>query len=237
MAHHRRPARRDAALPARPRQQVRRLRHRRPRPPARGLQPGPQGSRPHRPRLGRLSRARSPTATLGDGAGTPALTGSRPSPGAQPPGTLLDRMQHHDKLKDDARQLAADIGDLAGRWDAAEEVNRNLGAEAQDAGERLMLLAGRRPPRPAAQTGAMQASCASSPPDSARHATTTTPWTSTRPAPPSTSSASSRPASPSSSGPWRPRSAGPRPTRRLAPGLPRRPQPVQAPPRNPPDIA
>ena len=41
-------------VPARPHQPVRRLRHRRPHPPARGLQPGPQGSRLHRPRPGRL---------------------------------------------------------------------------------------------------------------------------------------------------------------------------------------
>ena len=44
LAHHRRPARRDVPVPARPHQPVRRLRHRRPQPPARGLQPRPQGS-------------------------------------------------------------------------------------------------------------------------------------------------------------------------------------------------
>ncbi len=55
LAYHRRPARRDVTVPARPHQPVRRLRHRRPRPPARGLQPGPQGSRLHRPSAGRLT--------------------------------------------------------------------------------------------------------------------------------------------------------------------------------------
>ena len=41
-------------------QPVRRLRHRRPHPPARGIQPGPQGSRLHRPRPGRLTAVPGP---------------------------------------------------------------------------------------------------------------------------------------------------------------------------------
>lgn len=46
-----------------------------------------------------------------------------------------------DEIRDDARRLAAEIGDLAGRWDAIEEVDTDLGVEVQDKGERLMLLA------------------------------------------------------------------------------------------------
>jgi hypothetical protein len=58
-----------------------------------------------------------------------------------------------DAIRASAGRLAEEIDDLVDRWNATEEVNADLGAEVQDKGEQLMLLAGHL----AGATGAPQA--------------------------------------------------------------------------------
>lgn len=50
--------------------------------------------------------------------------------------------QDLDAIRGRARQLAEDIDELVEWWDFVEEADTHLGAEVQDKGERLMLLAG-----------------------------------------------------------------------------------------------
>jgi hypothetical protein len=47
-----------------------------------------------------------------------------------------------DAIRASAERLAEEIDDLVDRWNATEEVGTDLGAEVQDKGEQLMLLAG-----------------------------------------------------------------------------------------------
>jgi hypothetical protein len=58
-----------------------------------------------------------------------------------------------DAIRAHAERLAEEIDDLADRWNATEEADADLGAEVQDKGEQLMLLAGHL----AGATGAPQA--------------------------------------------------------------------------------
>ena len=46
-----------------------------------------------------------------------------------------------DQIRDEARHLADGIDELTAWWDAVEEVDTTLGAEVQEKGERLLLLA------------------------------------------------------------------------------------------------
>jgi hypothetical protein len=65
-----------------------------------------------------------------------ALIAGYEADGGHPEATLAD-------LKADAARLGAEIEDLTGAWDAADEVDTNLGADVEQAGRGLEILAGK----------------------------------------------------------------------------------------------
>ena len=78
------------------------------------------------------------------------ITARTGQPAPPPPRGPQQRKKDHaamttptaDQIRDEARLLAAGIDELTEWWDAVEEVDTTLGAEVQEKGERLMLLAG-----------------------------------------------------------------------------------------------